>query len=413
MNDRKRYQAGMSAYNAGNYAEAVEQLTSLAAGQGAPALLSRFYLGQAHYHLGRMFFEQRRFAEAAAHFQAASQANPTGGSIARFLAVCHVGTGRLDQAIGEFSTALTQQPDDAGLRIRLALAQWKQGQVVEALATLREGLCRQPEHAELNYQLGVMLAAEEDLAEAERLFERTIALDPSHAGAYERLAQCSAVAGHHERALRYLQRAHDLDPGNPRIAFQLSILVPATAGSGTVARLSPPARRKPELDQAALDRLGEAITAEPDFVEAFLELPASEVDGEVFSTLAATIERALVKHPEFADLHYHCGAVYRRLGRGTEAIRHAERAVRINPRYIKALILLAQLYAQTDQWAAGIDRLRQAIEAGADYPDVHYLIGRLHQQGQQPDQARAAYQRALDIKGDYVAARLALAGLGT
>ncbi len=410
MNDRQRYRAGMSAYNAGRYPDAIEYLTVLAsAGRGAEGLLSRFYLGQAHYRLGVQLFEQRQFREASGHFQAAAQANPSGGGFARFLAVCYVGMGRLDLAAHEFDAVVRDNPDDAGARIRSALAQWKRGALMDAVATLREGLRRQGNHAELHYQLAVMLAAEDELAEAEKLLEKTIALDPSHAGAYERLAQCCSMDGRHERALRYLERAHQLDPSNARVALQLSLLAPSAVGRDQEPKIKwqpPVSAAKP--DQTAIDRLGDAIAAEPDFIEAFLALPVSEVDEEVFSTLAATLERALRKHPEFADLHYHCGAVYRRLGKDRDAIQHAELAARINPRYVKPLILLAQLYGQTDRWEAGVKRLEQAIRAGADYPDVHCLVGQLYQQGNQPDRARRAYQRALDLNRDHQAAREAL-----
>ena len=52
MDERRRYRAGMAAYNAGRYADAIEHLMPLASsGAGAQALLGRFYLGQAHYRL--------------------------------------------------------------------------------------------------------------------------------------------------------------------------------------------------------------------------------------------------------------------------------------------------------------------------------------------------------------------------
>ena len=69
---------------------------------------------------------------------------------------------------------------------------------------------------------------------------------------------------------------------------------------------------------------------------------------------------------------------------------------------------MADLYGQTDQWSRGVERLEQAIRAGADYPDVHCLIGRLCQVGGQLDRARKAYKRALDLNEHYRAAREAL-----
>ncbi len=411
MNQRQNYRLGMSSYNAGRYAEAIEYLVSVTQkGVGARKLLSRFYLARSHHELGVQLFKDRQYDRAALHFQEAARLNPRGGGLAGFLAACYVHAERYDLAADELTKICESEPDNVEVRIRLGLSQYKQGSPLQAVATLREGLSRLPDHPELNYQLGVLLASQDEIEEAQRSFEKTLALAPAHVGALERLAQCAGVAGRSERAMECLQQAHKLDPSNSRIALQVSILVRSKVGMEQAKVFSSGARPQ-MLDEKSIQQLGEAIIKEPDFVETFLSLPGSEVDEEVFSTLAAILERAMAKYPEYADLHYHCGEVYRRLGRSEDAIAHAEQAVRINPRYVNALIFLARLYGQTDQYAAGVDRLEQAIDHGGDYPDVHYLLGRLSQKACRWDRARQAYRRALDLKKDYHKAREALAAL--
>jgi tetratricopeptide (TPR) repeat protein len=413
MGDHESYSEGMAAYHAGRYGDVITHLTPLAShGEGAIRLLGRFYVGQAHYRLAVRLFEQRRFRDAGNHFRAAAQMNPAGGGVARFLAACHSNNHDLEELDRQLREQVRLNPDDADSRIRLALVQWKLGQPAEAVTLLREGIERKPDHADLHYQLGVMMAAEERFDEARVQFETTIGLDACHALAHERLGQCCGVARKTDQAIEHLQRAHKLDPSNSRVALQLSILA---GGINEPPRrpqiILQPASGSSRYDQADIDRLGETIVEEPDFVEAFLQVPASDVDQEVFTVLRATLERALEKHPEFADLHYHCGQIYHRLGRDRNAIQQIERAIQINPQYVQALILLARLYGQTDRWAAGLERLQQAVEAGADYPDVHYLLGQLYQRGNQPERARQAYQRALDLKSDYRPAREALESL--
>lgn len=414
MHRQESYRLGMAAFNAGQYDRAIEQLTPLASDgtDRQQQLLCRYYLGQAHYRQGVRRFEEQRFTEATRHFQAAASFNASGGGFARFLIACHVGTRRFDLAARELETMLRQEPTSVDLRIKLALTLHKQGRRMDAITTLREGLCQQTNQAELHYQLGVMLAADDDLSEAERCFEKAILFDESHAGAHERLAQICAVTGRYDRLGMYLQKAHELDPFNARVAFQMSLLNQTSLATGQSPDFSLNVPEDvPELDQHAIERLGRIIIQEPDFVEAFLSLPESDIDAEVFSTLAATLELTLESHPEFADLHYHCGAVYRRLGRRLDAIEHTERAVEINPQYVTALVQLAELYAQTDQWAMGVERLEQAIAAGGDYPDVHLLLGKLYQTGGRIDHARKAFQRALALNRDYAEARESLNAL--
>lgn len=412
MSRRQTYRRGVVAYSRGQYERTVEILTPLSReGAGAIGALSRYYLSQAHHRLGARLFERRRFADAARHFEAAARLNPAGGGVARFLASCYAGTGRLDRATETLEALLRDHPEDGDARISLSLALWKQGRPGEARATLEEGVRRRPLDAEIHYHLGVMLAAADEFDQARTLLEKAVVLDPMHALGWERLAQCCSVEGRAEEAVAHLERAHQADPSHARIAWQLSLVAadsvvrgagrsPALVSSGAVP-----------AEEAAIVRLSEAITAEPDFVEAFLSLPSTEVDRDIFSVLASAIEQALEHHPEFADLHYHCGEVCRRLGRQAEAIAHVEKAVSLNPRYVSALIRLARLYGETDRWREGMKRLEQAIDAGGDYPDVHFMMGRLAQRDGQADRARQAYRRALDLNDGYEAARDALHAL--
>jgi Tfp pilus assembly protein PilF len=72
---------------------------------------------------------------------------------------------------------------------------------------------------------------------------------------------------------------------------------------------------------------------------------------------------------------------------------------------------LGKLYHQTDRCADATSRLEQAVEAGADYADVHFLLGNLYCEQGQVNRARSAYRRALTINHRYEAAQKALEAL--
>lgn len=416
MTHDELYQRGVAALRAGDCERAIGHLESLLAEDAAEVsreqgLLGRYFLARAHHQLGLGHFGRRRFAEAASHFETAARLNPRGGGVARYLAACYFRTARPDRGIDQLERILAHDPDDASTRIRLALARFQQSGPDEAVRTLREGLERQPAHAELIYQLGVLYAGCDAVARARKCFEQAIELEPAHAAAHERLAQCLAAAGDVQPAYELLCRAAELDPHNPRVCLQLTVLARAVAATTDTPLAPPKCHTQDTTDRAAVEQLAEVIAQEPDFVTAFLSLPVSEADHEIFSALAATLERALERHPEYADLHYHCGQLYRRLGQDTAAIAHAERAVRINPRYVSALILLAELYARTDRCADAVERLEEAIRRGGDYADVHDLLGHLHVKAGRSDRARAAFERALELNHNLASAKDALHAL--
>lgn len=407
MTDKERYRLGMSAFSAGNDEQAIALLSRLAADRNdQQAALCRHYLGRAYYRLGIRCFETARYSDAARQFQKAASLKEAGESLIGTLAVGPNPSATAPMSVARLERTLQAEPGNVRIRIQLALAHYREGHAEKAAATLREGLDYPTPHADLHYELGVLAIAGEDYLEAQRAFERAILANPRHAPAHERLAQLASLNHDIDRALTLLERAHALDPHNARIALQLSVLAQGASAAGRPTRIrwQDPGRATP-LDEADLDRLTRAITAEPDFVEAFLSLPKTEVDREVFSMLAAILQRALRAHPEYADLHCHCGAVYQRLDRPLDAIHHTERAVAINPRYVDALVQLARLYGQTEQWVMAVERLEQAIRAGADYPDVHALLGKLSAAGGQRDRAQAAYRRARELSCARVSAQ--------
>jgi tetratricopeptide (TPR) repeat protein len=167
----------------------------------------------------------------------------------------------------------------------------------------------------------------------------------------------------------------------------------------------------PADDLRGIEELSRIIEIDPDFVDAFLSIPAGDLDEQVFAMLLRTLEAALERQPEHAELHYHCGRVLQRLGRNEAAIDENEKAVRIDPMFTRALIELGRLYHQTDRRDDATTRLEQAIEAGAEYADVYYLLGNLYRDKGEITLARSAYRRALDINTGYEEARQALAAL--
>ena len=58
-----------------------------------------------------------------------------------------------------------------------------------------------------------------------------------------------------------------------------------------------------------------------------------------------------------------------------------------------------------------LEEAESAVAAGADYADVHYLLGNLYRDQGQLNRARCAYRRALTINERYEAAQKALQAL--
>ncbi len=393
-------------------ATAAESCETAAAHGGVAAALQRYYEAQDHLRRGVCLLNAGAYDAAAAQFSAALLLNPDHAGLPRYLAACCLPERRYSAAAAHLRRGQNIHGDDEAIRISHALALWKAGQTQRAIETLRDGLRQNRDSAELHFQLGTLLAALDDYEEAELRFAQAINLDGQHADALMGLALCRALHHRPQEAVTYLSRAQKRRPDDAHIGLLLAYALKSAAEQGayapTLAQMPTP---DPVADEESIEQLSRLIEAEPDFVDAFLSLPAEQVNDEVFTMLAATIQQALARQPEHADLHYHCGRVLERLGRPSEAIAETERAVAINPRLVQALIQLGRLYHQTDRLADATTRLEQAIAEGVEYADVYYLLGNLYQRRGDIQRARGAYRSALRINERFEAAREALAAL--
>jgi len=405
------YQLGVAAYECGRFSEAVALLGRVAERRDAAGTLARFYFGQAHLQLGLGELRSRRFKQAIQHLQAAATADGARGDLARHLAAAYAGDGRYDLASREFEGLIARGDGDEDTPIRLAYAQLRQGRPELAIESMHAAIRRDGERADFHFQLGLFQAAADDYEAAIGAFSEAVRLAPRDAAARQHLGLTFAATGSLSDAVAHLRAAQRLAPRDGYLALQLGLALRAAEAEGVSMEPEAPAGEPGEVDRRAIERLGQTVLADPDFVEAFLALPQTGVDPEIFATLAATLEWALERHSEYADLHFHCSRVYERLGRREEAIAAAARALQANPQYVQAMIHLGRLYAETDRTQDGIDRLQDAIERGGDYPDVHYLLGQLYRRRGDRPRARRSFERALELNERYSAARSALAEL--
>ncbi len=375
-------------------------------------ILKKRFQASAEVRRGVCLLNAGQYREAESAFQGALDFGCVDASLPSYLAAALWGQGHREAATDKLSGVLTENPDHVVTRTRHALALWSDGKPEDAMRSLREGIAENPECAELHFQLGTKLTALERYEEAELRFTQALSIDRDHCEARVSLALCCGVRSAPGESLAQLQRAQAVRPHDARIGLLLAQAARAAQQQGCAVHVrSRMVEEDPVGDEQGLDELSRVIAADPDFVDAFLAIPVGDVDEKVFVMLLKTLEKALERQPEHAEFHYHCGRVLDRLGRCEDAIDHNERAVGIDPKFIRALIELGKLYRKTDRMADATTRLEQAIAAGAEYADVYYLLGNLYRDLGLVGRARSAYRRALLLNDRYSAAMEALNAL--
>jgi tetratricopeptide (TPR) repeat protein len=248
--------------------------------------------------------------------------------------------------------------------------------------------------------------------EAELRFVQAMNLDPGHTEAMVSAALCCAVRCSPAESLPLLERAQALRPFDARIGLLLTQAARAVQQQGLAVRVRAAMPDEAEVeDPRGIEDLSRVIERDPEFLDALLSIPVSETPRPVYVMLLHTLEKTLARQPERAELHFHCGQVLERLGQHDAALAESERAVAINPRFVRGLIELARLYRTRNRCEDAAKHLEQAVAFGAEYADVYCLLGHLYREQGEIGRAREAYRHALTINAKYQAAQEALAGL--
>jgi tetratricopeptide (TPR) repeat protein len=119
-------------------------------------------------------------------------------------------------------------------------------------------------------------------------------------------------------------------------------------------------------------------------------------DGK-FDEVIASADRALVKHPRVAQLHYFRGFAYLQNNVPDKAIADLSAAIEIQPTYADAYSYRAWAYAGQGQLDPALADAAKVIELNPNNPEGYLARGAVLLTKKDYDQARAAVTKALEI----------------
>lgn len=410
MDERKWFQDGMREFRQGRHAAAIAALSLLLGRGGLAGRLARYYSGMAHRALGLECIRGQGYTQAAWHLRQAVNLIGNRADLGEYLFLAYARGGQHEKCTAEAELLVEAEPGEVGGHVRLALAQWRSGQRPMAIMTLTSAVRQLGDKCELHMALGLLYATMEQYEPARRHLAQAVECDCTSARSLRYLALVDSAQGDFVEAARSFARACALDPRDVMSAYQMCLAAQTAQRQGHTVHLRLPEAARPTA-QSVIRQLAEYVAGEPDFIEAILALPPSDADEELMGVAISILRTALTMHPRFADLHCLAAGTLQRLGDLEAARVHARRAVSINGRYVKALLLLAELEAKLGSSAAATECLGKALEAGADYPDVHVRLGDVLRTSGAVAQAREHYSRALRLNGRYERAEQGLRAL--
>lgn len=94
--------------------------------------------------------------------------------------------------------------------------------------------------------------------------------------------------------------------------------------------------------------------------EAFAQLGHTALKSGNYERTLSWLEKALDQHPNYPDLHYGCAFAQKKLKRFDDAQASVKKALAINPRYAKCVLLEGLIWLEMGRKEDGVNRIKQA-----------------------------------------------------
>lgn len=181
-----------------------------------------------HLARGKLAFEARRFAEAAAEFRKAVASRPDSVTARVNLGAALTQLGDVEGAMEQFEAALRVDPRNVNANYNLAVLSGGQNKHEKAIAHFQSALAVEPNDSSVRFLLGKELMKVGRLDEALTEFSRLVQADPNNEGALLEQVKLLHRKGRFKEALDILDKSHTQYPRRGQTVVMLAYLLATT-----------------------------------------------------------------------------------------------------------------------------------------------------------------------------------------
>jgi tetratricopeptide (TPR) repeat protein len=408
---KKRYmERGQMFYNRGKYKEA--RILFL------DARKKDLKYGPAYYSLGLVSGKMGNLSDAVNYFRRAIELlppeNPDHWDAMVKLSDIYVAVARdqksyMDEVVNYCALLLKRNPNsydghrlDADVDFARAIDAFKTARKDDGMSLLdaaiedyRKADSLKPNQQGVLMQLARALSAKTQYTEAEQLYRRVIELDKTYQAGYTELYRLFIFQGKIGDGEQVLKLAMANNPKQfsymTMLALHYSLQRRRDDMVGVLQQIKAHAK---EFDQAYVTvgdfylRIGDMESAVREYREGMSKDPSKK----------AAYEKRIIE-------------VNLRQGKRAEASELANQILKEDPNDSDARSLEASVMLDKGEVNRALGELQAVVTHAPDNPVAHFNLGRAHAMLGQWEQARQMFEKAIQIRPDYVLARLALAQL--
>jgi tetratricopeptide (TPR) repeat protein len=287
----------------------------------------------AHFFEGQIYAARGQWDRAEASLLKTIELDPNYSSAYDLLISTYIASNKLTQAIDRLNSLLSRDPNNARLLMLSGLIHDKSNHFPQAQEAYEKLLSVRPDFAPALNNLAYLYAERLDqLDKAYDLARKARALRPDDAATADTLGWILYKRADFDQALTLLKYSATKLPNIPEIQFHLGM---AYYMMGRI--------------EAARTALRQAADARSDFpgkrdVERRLAL-LGDGSGKLTEPSSDALETILQQQPEDIVACLRLGEIYERQKEFAKAAAAYEKAVKVNPKLVPAMVKLARLYA--------------------------------------------------------------------
>ena len=205
-------------------------------------------------------------------------------------------------------------------------------------------------------------------------------------------AQKKANAFDYPSLERKFKTALDADPNLAEAEYNLGVLAERQGNmQEAISRYQAALKKKPTLRQASENL---AVIAQN----------AGDISG------AVSIYQGILKiYPDDGNARARLAEIYRQTGDHEKAMELSRAALMREPQSVTAYKVMMRSYLERKQLAMAKLVALRAMKIDQNDPELHHTIGLILLQEEKKDAARLSFKRAVEVRADYVPARVLLA----
>jgi tetratricopeptide (TPR) repeat protein len=303
------------------------------------------------------------------------ESHPTYADAYYRLGVIHLGQGKIEQAISSFQQAVDSNPDYTEARIKLGISQGFAGRYDEAEKNLSFILEKRPSFADIYYYLGIIHASNKQILKAVRDLEKAVTINPAYKDAMLKLGVLYCQQQRYNLALNMLERTSRLDPSDQDLlslveAGRNIISAHGDESSDLVPLFASYVGNSDQIDELVKGFVTH-LSISPNLNDIMAIIEKGAFPRENLESLLLLFQDYRAIFPEYSDIHYMLGILYKKLDHVQDAERCFTESIRLNPNYVKARLNLFNLLKEQSRFQEALEHGYALERFNLLYPDLY------------------------------------------